>query len=187
MVAQAVLPALISPLEYLRREAGAKSRHEYVAGAVCEMAGASRNHVEIQSSLSTEVGTALRGKPCRLLGADTKLWVASAGSYYYPDATISCPPHYIDEANGVIDNPTIVIEVLSPGTRILDRGPKFADYRTLPTLKDYVLIDSEQRRVEVFSLEEGTWMVRTYEVGKAALPSVDLVLDLDELYRHTTT
>ena len=181
MVTQVLAPALVSPLEYLRREREAKRRHEYVDGVVCEMAGASRNHVEIQASLATEFGVALKGKRCRVLGQDTKLMVGRA--FYYPDATISCPPNFVDDANGVIDNPTVVVEVLSPSTRALDRGPKFADYRTLPTLRDYVLIDSEARRVEVFSLE-GEWGIRTYVEGSAPIPSVGIVLDLDELYRN---
>lgn len=184
MVAQAVLPALISPREYLRREAQAERRHEYIAGIVCEMAGASRNQVELQSALATLAGAELRGKRCRILGQDTKLWIAAKEAYYYPDATIACPPNFIDDANGVIDNPTVIIEVLSPSTRHLDRGTKFADYRTLSSLREYVLIDSEARRVEVFSLENDDWMIRTYEEGVATLPSFGIDLDLQELYQH---
>ena len=178
MIAQ----ALVSPVEYLRREREATTRHEYVDGAVCEMAGVSRNHVEIQGALATEVGIALRRKTCRILPADTKLLVGR--KYYYPDAMIACPPNFIDDANGVIDNPTVVVEVLSPSTRTLDCGPKFADYRTLPSLRDYVLIDSEARNVEVFSLQNDEWMVRKLETGTAHLPSIGISLELDELYRH---
>ena len=82
MIAQ----ALVSPLEYLRREREAKTRHEYFDGVVCEMAGASRNHVEIQGTLATEVGIAQRHKTCRILSADTKLLVGR--KYYYPDAIV---------------------------------------------------------------------------------------------------
>lgn len=178
MIAQ----ALVSPLEYLRREREATTRHEYVDGVVCEMAGASRNHVEIQGALATEVGIALRRKTCRILPADTKLLVGR--KYYYPDAMIACPPNFVDDTNGVIDNPTVVIEVLSPSTRTLDRGVKFADYRTLPSLKDYVLIDSEARNVEVFSRQNDEWVVRKVEIGTVPIPSISVLLDLDELYRH---
>ena len=184
MAAQAARFALVSPLEYLRQEARSKARHEYVAGTVCEMAGASRNHGEITSALAYELRTGLKGKICRNLDQDVKVFIAAKDVYYYPDATISCPPRFIDDANGVIDNPTVVVEVLSPSTRNLDRGAKFADYRTLSTLRDYVLVDSEARRVEVFSLEGEAWMVRTFETGTAWLASVEVALDLDELYRH---
>src|SRR5438128_2474967 len=116
-MAQAVMPALVSPLEYLRREVQAKRRHEYVAGVVCEMAGASRNHGELTSALSFALRTRLKGRTCRNLDQDVKVWIAAKDAYYYPDATISCPPRFVDDANGIIDNPTVVIEVLSPGTR----------------------------------------------------------------------
>lgn len=182
----AAIPILVDPSEYLRREAEAATRHEFVAGIVCEMAGASRNHVVIQSNLATELGPLLKRGPCQLLGSDTKVWISPVLAYYYPDATVSCPPHFVDDAGGVIDNPTVVIEVLSPSTRTLDRGAKFADYRYLPSLKDYVLIDSEKRQVDVFSLEAGEWMGRSYTEGNVLLPSISVEIEMDELYRHVT-
>ncbi|AIE86919.1 hypothetical protein OP10G_3551 [Fimbriimonas ginsengisoli Gsoil 348] len=148
------------------------------------MAGASRNQLELQSALATEIGAALKGRPCRLLGQDTKVWIDKTNVYFYPDATIACPPNFVDDANGVIDNPTVIFEVLSTGTATFDRSAKFADYRSLSSLRDYVLIDSERRVVEVFSLEDGEWLVRSYESGSMRIPSVNVDVDLDELYRH---
>lgn len=184
MVAQAFRRALISPAEYLRREAESKTRHEYVNGTVCEMAGASRNHTWLTRNVQGMMYRALGNGPCHNLDQDVKVWIALKEIYYYPDATISCPPNFIDDANGIIDNPTVVFEVLSPSTRILDQGQKFADYRTIPTLRDYVLVDSEAKKVEVFSLESGEWRVRTYFEGVAGIPSVGIALDLEELYQH---
>ena len=180
MVAQ----ALVSPMEYLRREREAKTRHEYVDGVVCEMAGASLRHACLTKNLHGMLYRTLGKGPCENLDQDVKVWIDASRRYYYPDATISCPPNFIDDDNGVIDNPTVVIEVLSPGTRNLDRGPKFADYRALPSLRDYVLVESEARRVEVFSLEDGEWRGRTYPEGAARLPSLGIELGLDELYRR---
>lgn len=184
MVAQAARLALISPLEYLRREAEAMSRHEYMAGVVCEMAGVSKSHTRLTRTLHGILYRELANGGCENLDQDVKVWIAATGSYYYPDATISYPPNFIDDANGVIDNPKVIVVVLSPSTRNIDRGTKFADYRTLASLRDYVLIDSEAQKVEVFSLEGGEWMVRTYTDGAAMLPSVGIELPLDELYRH---
>ena len=112
-----------------------------------------------------------------------KVWIEARRRYYYPDGTISCPPKFIDDENGVIDNPTVVLEVLSPSTRSLDRGPKFADYRTLPSFRDYALVESESQSVEVHSLEGGVWQTRAYAEGRAFLPSLGISLDLEELYR----
>ena len=180
MVAQ----ALVSPLEYLRREREAKTRHEYIDGVVCEMSGAARPHTRLTKNLHGMLYRLLGDGPCENSDQDVKVWIESSRRYYYPDATIACPPNFIDDDNGVIDNPTVVIEVLSPGTRNMDRGAKFADYRTLPTLRDYVLVDSESKRVEVFSLEEGEWKGRIYAEGAAHLPSLRFELSLNELYRR---
>ena len=184
MIAQAVLPALVSPLEYLHREREAKTKHEYVDGIVCEMAGAGRAHTRLTKNLHGMLYRGLGNGLCENSDQDVKVWIAARSRYYYPDASIACPPNFIDDENGVIDNPTVVVEVLSPSTSGLDRGPKFADYRTLPTFRDYVLIDNAHRKVEVFSLEGEAWMMRIYEEGRAFLPSVGIELDVDELYRR---
>ena len=184
MAAQAAFPALISTSEYLRREARAATRHEYVDGIVCEMAGASRNHVRLTKKLNAILDRTLGDGSCENLDQDVKVWIETRRRYYYPDGTISCPPNFIDDENGIIDNPTVVIEVLSPSTRNLDRGPKFADYRTLPTFRDYVLVDSESQSVEVHSLENGGWQTRIYTEDKVLLPSVGIEVELRELYRR---
>lgn len=181
MIAQA---ALISPLEYLRREAQAEKRHEYVDGTVCEMAGASPGHARLTKNLHGMLYRALGNGSCENLDQDVKVWIEARNRYYYPDATIACPPNFIDDENGVIDNPTVIVEVLSPSTRSLDRGPKFADYRTLPSFRDYVLVESDFRTVEVHSLEDADWTTRTYTEGEALLPSVGIAIGLDELYRR---
>ena len=181
----AVSSALIAPQEYLRLEREAEFRHEFVAGVLCEMAGASRNHVEIQVALVIEIGKSLSGRKCRVLGSDVKVWIATREAYYYPDLTISCPPNFIDEASGVIDNPTVILEVLSPSTKAIDRGQKFSDYRTLPSLMDYVLVDSESRSVEVYSRESLTWTVRRHTAGSFLIPSLAIEVSMDEIYLHT--
>lgn len=179
MVAQ----ALISPLEYLRREAAALTKHEYIDGVVCEMSGAARGHTRLTKNLHGMLYRVLGNGPCENSDQDVKVWIAARRRYYYPDASIACPLNFIDDDNGVIDSPTVVVEVLTPGTHNLDRGPKFADYRTLPSLRDYVLIDSEEKSVEVFSLED-EWKTRTYREGAALLPSVGVEIDIEELYHR---
>ena len=182
----AVSSALIAPQEYLRLEREADFRHEFVAGVLCEMAGGSRNHGEIQADFTFEVRKALVGRNCRILGSDIKVWISTREAYYYPDATISCPPNFIDEASGVIDNPTVILEVLSPSTKAIDRGQKFSDYRTLLSLMDYVLVDSESRFVEVYSRDRSTWTVQRYSAGSVFIPSLAIEVSIDEIYRNTT-
>lgn len=86
----------------------------------------------------------------------------------------------------MINHPTVIVDVLSRSPRNLDRGPKFADYRLLPTFGDYLLIDSESRSVEVHRLEHGDWTARIYREGAAVRPSVDIEIDLEELDRHVS-
>jgi Uma2 family endonuclease len=178
--------ALIDPAIYLKNELLSDVRHEYVAGSVYASPSRSRNHIELTTALTGILHRETSRGPCEHLNQDAKVWIEEARSYFYPDATISCPPNCIDDQNCVIDNPTVIFEVLLPTTANLDRGPKFAAYRRLASLRDYVLIDSETASVEVYSLEDDQWVVRFY-TGKdaiASIPSVGLALSLAELYEH---
>ena len=137
--------------EYFVLEEKALEKHELWRGQVYAMADGSGNHGDIINSLALVCGVALRGKPCRFLNDSRKVVVKEAGSGYYPDGAIACPPNDVDRRYGAYDNPTVLFEVLSPSTERRDRKRKFDDYRLLPSLQDYVLIDSQAARVEVFS------------------------------------
>jgi Uma2 family endonuclease len=177
-------PALTTKAQYLASERSADERHEFVHGHVYAMAGASRNHLGITAALSSELRNSLRGGRCRNLDQDTKVWIERAEAYFYPDASVSCPPNFVDAPNGIIDNPTAIFEVSSTGTESLDEGPKFAAYRELDSLRDYVVIDSRTRSLRVYSLEGGTWLVRRYtEEQTVPIPSLGIELNLDEIYR----
>ena len=117
--------------------------------------------------LSRTLGNALQGRTCRSFDADTMIRVEAADRGFYADAGIACPPNYLSDRVGVIDNPTVVIEVLSPGTEKHDRGEKFRNYRFLASLRDDVLIASDRRSVEVFSLQDdGSWNRRIFVHGR---------------------
>lgn len=179
--------------EYLRREAESPVKHDFIDGRMVEreivaMAGGSPNHVEITPTLLRMLGVALRKKPCRPFGSDTLVHVDEIDRDYYPDAGVACPPNYLSETVGVIDNPTVVIEVLSPSSERDDRGDKFRDYRLLPTLQDYVLVSTKRATVEVFSRQaDDSWNLRVFLPGTSAhLPSVGVDLPLDEIYENAT-
>lgn len=186
-MAQAAPLALASFQEYLDFEETTPEKHELFRGRIYAMAGGSSNHDAVIVSLSGMCREALRGrKPCRFVGENRKLQIRENGSGYRPDGAIACPPNEPNPRQGVYDNPTVVFEVLSPSTGDFDRTDKYDDYKTLPSLKDYVLIDSEKVRVEVFSrLDEGGWLHRVYLPGTVAhVPSVGFELSLDELYEN---
>jgi Uma2 family endonuclease len=172
------------PADYLEAELTATQKHELHEGQVLAMSGWSANHGELCEALS-EFRQILKGKRCRPLGSETKVVVTATGSYYYPDATISCPPHYVDRKNGVIDNPTVIFEVLSPSTEAFDRGAKFRAYEQLDSLKEYVLISAEQPLIESFRRQpDGLWLRQVVEGIHANLdlPSVEASIPLATLY-----
>ena len=193
-MAQATPLALVSFEEYLDFEETTSDKHELFRGRIIPrggvayaMAGGSSNHGNIIDSLAGACRDALRDrKPCRFVGESRKIAVQAQGSGYYPDGAIACPPNDPHPRQGTYDNPIVVFEVLSPSTTSFDRRDKADDYKTLPSLRDYVLIESEMQRVEVFSrIEDGGWVQRVYLPGTVAhLPSVGIDLALNELYEN---
>jgi Uma2 family endonuclease len=182
-------PAYQEPLfdaeAYLAWENEQDQKHEYVDGEVFAMAGASENHVTIALNIAMALRAHLRGGPCRVFISDMKLRVDSANSFFYPDVFVTCSatdlaPQFKNEA-------LLVVEVLSPGTSAYDRGDKFARYRGLPSLQEYLLVDSEQRRAELFRRDparEGERWLLYPRAGQQSLElaSVGLELTLDSVY-----
>lgn len=147
---------LLSVEEYLDLEACATVKHEYVAGEVYALAGASGRHNRVVSNISGHLWSASRGGPCRVYTNDMKLRAAD-DLFYYPDVMVSCgpepeDPYYVEE------DPCLVIEVTSPSTEPIDRREKLAAYKRMPTLKAYLIVDQERMWVERhFRDEERTW------------------------------
>lgn len=186
-MAQVAALAVVTFEEYLDFEETTPDKHELFRGRIYAMAGGSSNHDDIVVSLTVACSNALRErKPCRFVGENRKVRIKESGSGYRPDGAIACPPNDFNRRQGAYDNPKVVFEVLSPGTERFDRKGKADDYKTLPSLQDYVLIESEIVRVEVFSrLDDGRWAQSVYLAGAiASIPSVGIDLSLDELYEN---
>ncbi len=149
--------------EYLDWEREQEERHEYISGevyAVMEnMAGAALRHTKINSKVFGEIMIALKGKPCEAFVNDVRVQVKSAESYFYPDITIVCEEMEIqDDELAQITNPSIVIEILSPSTQRKDMGKKKFFYMQIPSLKEYIMIDSQSVSVETIRRRnDGTW------------------------------
>lgn len=180
----------IAPDEYLRLEREAAFKSEYVSGEIIPMAGASTNHNRIKENVVLDIGTFLRGKGCRSYSSDQRVSVPTNSLYAYPDVVVVCGPNqYHDEVPDTLINPLLIVEVLSPGTAAFDRGDKFALYRHSPTFREYLLIDSEKIRAEVFRKhEQGYWFL----ASEAATPndsidleSIGLTLAVTTLYAET--
>ena len=156
----------MTALEFLEWERSQSTRHEFVNGEVFAMAGASRAHVRTVLNLSRELDSALRGRACEALAVDMKLQVEALGRFFYPDLFVTCSARD-RKPTDVMSEPSVVFEVLSDSTAAYDRGDKFWAYRQLPTLQEYVLVDPERKRIEVFRREpkSSTWAYEPLETG----------------------
>ena len=140
------------------------AKHEYVAGHVYAMTGASYHHNLITLNLASELRAALKSSPCVVLTADMRIRVEAADASTYPDVVALCDePAFHDERRDVLTNPILLIEVLSPSTEGYDRGGKFALYRALPSLRQYVLVAQDRYSVDVFTRrDDNRWVLTAY-------------------------
>lgn len=154
----------ITPEEYLEIERAAELKHEYYNGRIWDRAGGSYWHSLIAANFSRELGNALKGKPCAVLTSDLRISVSPQGLYTYPDVAVVCAePKFVDGRKDTLANPTLLVEVLSPSTEAHDRGFKSAQYRTLASLQEYVLVAQNEARVEVFNRQSnGNWLLTEF-------------------------
>ena len=184
MSTSAQSPQKMTAAEYLEWERQQTERHEFYDGEVFSQAGGTRNHNLVGANSLGEIRNSLRSSDCQAFGSDMRVHIEATGSYVYPDVSVVCPP-IEGEANDVISNPVLVVEVLSPSTADFDRGTKFGYYRQVPSLVDYLVISQEKPRVEHhWRGEEGLWMLRDVEGLEETLhlTSIDRELPLSEFY-----
>ena len=170
--------------QYLETEKAAKYRSEFIQGEVYAMAGASDAHVTLTGNLSALLHSRLRGSDYKSYSSDMKLRIGDDETYFYPDLMVSCDAEDRKRKYSK-QTPVLLVEVLSDTTEAYDRGGKFAWYRQLDSLQEYVLIDQNQFRVELFRRNKhGRWELFTFEGEQAELEllSVDLRCTLAELY-----
>ena len=158
-------------------------KHEYVAGEVFAQAGARQNHVVVALNIAGALRQRLRGTPCRAYISDMQLEVAQADAVFYPDVMVSCHPEDL-AAERVLHHPRVIVEVLSDSTVAYDRGGKFAAYRMLESLQEYVLIDPERRSLEIFRrLPSNDWLLATGDSARAlVLAALEMEIGFDEVF-----
>lgn len=172
--------------QYLELERASEIRHEFYRGEMFAMAGASLAHGMIVMNFGSELRSALRKSSCQVVSTDLRVQISKNESYTYPDIVIVCdPPAFHDDRSDTLLNPAVLIEVLSPSTEAYDRGLKSAQYRTVASLKEYVLVSQFEARVEVFRRQEGGGWLLTEAVGLedvCKLPSLGCEVPLAEIY-----
>lgn len=181
-------PALkyVSVEEYLQLEEASEEKHDYVDGNVVALAGASGERNEIVANLIHETGVCLKRKECTIYPSDFRVTTPAGKRCFYPDATVVCgslqmQPHVFD----TMQNPVVIFEVMSEGTEKIDRGYKFFYYQQIPSLQEYVLIDSREYAVEVISPQaDRAWKLDKLSPadGRLHLTSNGCSLSFDDIY-----
>jgi len=173
---------------YLTWEADQTDKSEYVGGEVFAMVGVRRTHAVVAGNLFTALRTHLRGSSCLPFISDMKLRVASADAFFYPDVMVTCDARD-RRADLFVEHPQLIIEVLSASTAAYDRGDKFASYRQIAELQEYVLVDVEARRVEVFRRQSNNvWLFHDYTgTPTCTFESVKLTLDMASVFEDVDT
>lgn len=180
-------PLYITPEDYLAAEEISPIRHEYRDGEVFAMTGGTLNHNAIIGNLLFALKSRLRGSGCRPFSEGVKTRVPSRNAFYYPDIAVSCNPSDRPSNELYINSPCLIIEVLSPSTARFDRTAKFADYRTIPTLMEYVLVATDRQQVQVFQRgDRDQWNLSTPPTPDTIrLASVDCEIVIADIYEDT--
>jgi Uma2 family endonuclease len=176
----------ISPEQYLEIERTSEEKHEYFKGEVFLMSGASLAHNDIAYNINRIIAPFLHGKGCKLYGSDFRIYVPENSLFTYPDFSIVCgkaetPDTYTDN----LTNPALIIEILSKSSKDYDRGTKFNLYRTIKTLKEYLLIDSTSMSVELYVRQtDNSWLLKEFRqlTETFFISSIGLTLGLNDIY-----
>ncbi len=179
-------PVTTTPLEYLALEEVAEEKNEYLDGEIISMTGASSNHNRIVVEFLISLGAALRGTNYEVFAGDLRVWIPEYNAYTYPDVmVVEGELVYHNNRQDTITNPSIICEVLSRSTAHRDRTEKFQIYRSIPELKEYILIDQYKFLVEHYVKQESSkWLINYYESedAKLSLETVDFEITLKDIY-----
>lgn len=179
--------------EYLALEEASIERHELIHGEIYAMAGGTAAHASVSLNLASAFKNHLRGTSCQSFMAEMRLNVQASDAYFYPDVFVTCGAEQRAQQQAKTDA-VLVVEVLSPSTAAFDRGAKFAHYRLLPGLTEYLIIDLETRTADHYrKAENNTWVLHPCSGNDIVeLTSVGLHLphdtvifeDVDEVDAH---
>jgi len=171
--------------EYLALERASDRKSELVNGRIYAMAGASVTHIVIVGNIFAEIRARLRGRPCRVFSNELRVKVSQTGMYTYPDVVALCEPLRLEDAHAdTLLNPAVIMEVLSETTERYDRGEKFAHYRKIQSLREYILVAQEQVRVEQFVRHGEHWMLSEISdlSGSLHIETIGCDLPLRDIY-----
>jgi Uma2 family endonuclease len=179
----------ISADEYLEMERNTEERNEYYDGLVLAMSGASLEHNTIDRNLIMTVGNFLKGKECQVLPSHMRVCNPSRENYLYPDASIVCgKPMLEDDKFDTLTNPAVIFEILSPSTKNADKRRKFFFYMQIPSLMEYIMIDSKTRYIIAGRKQaDGSWKFEELneKSGSLFIQTINFTVSLNDLYDGT--
>ncbi len=179
-------PQTYSPAEYLALEIKAVTRNEYRNGAIIPMTGGTTTHNEIIGAMTVLLRLGVRGKKLQVFVTDQRLWIPEHQVYTYPDVMVVPRPIALQEGRkDTVTEPILIVEVLSNSTKNYDRGEKFADYRTIPSFEEYLLIDQTKYHVEHYGKQSAhQWLLTEHHQpqDRIMLSSIGVEFTLADLY-----
>jgi Uma2 family endonuclease len=174
----------VSYAEYLAIANDSPVKYEYIAGEIVAMSGGTIAHGRLIGRATDLLNRALDGKPCVVLPSDLRVRIRTAERATYPDLHVVCGEIERDpDDDHAVVNPIVIVEVLSDSTEDSDRTEKFAAYRRLKSLREYVLVSQRERRIEVYRRDGRRWLLEEYRAGeRLTLESIACDLATDEVY-----
>ncbi|CAN5383070.1 Uma2 family endonuclease [soil metagenome] len=185
MALRASVQKTFSVNEYLALEEGSESRSEFIAGSVFAMAGGTDAHIQISFNVTKILAERLRGQ-CRAYQSEMKVRADAADTFYYPDVTLVCGDQkFYRGRRDVIENPVLLVEVLSESTKDYDKNDKFFAYQTIDSFKEYLLISQSKHAVQQYIRQpDGNWKIKATIGFESAvyLESVDVTMETRDIY-----
>jgi Uma2 family endonuclease len=175
--------------QYVALERHSSTKHEFVDGEIYAMAGGSEEHSALASEILRALGNALGDRPCRAHTSDLRIYVEAVGMATFPDGSVVCGPleQHAPSPEATALNPTVLLEVTSDSSEDYDTGEKLEAYRTIPSVRDYILVSHRERRITVHQRgDDGSWRTRVAITGgRVEVTSVGATLVVDEIYRQS--
>lgn len=176
--------------DYVALELSSSTKHEFLDGEIYAMAGGSEEHSALAATMLRLLGNALGDKPCRAHTSDLRVYIEEVGLATFPDGTVICGPLQQHPPSPVATalNPSVLVEVTSDSSEEYDTGTKLDAYRSIPSLREYIIVSHRERRVTVHQRDAGGhWGARVAIAGgRAAVESLGLELSVDEIYRGSS-
>jgi Uma2 family endonuclease len=175
--------------EYLRLEderVDDSKRYEFIDGALRLLTGTTKNHNTLVQNFVLKCVPLSREKNYQLAvqNVRVKLLFGVKNRYYYPDVVLTCYSDSGDERT--IENPCMVVEIVSKSTSRIDKGEKLDTYQRIPSIKQYAIVDQARRKIEVYTRQDDKWIYQTLESGQFEIPCLETTMTLDEVYAGLT-